>query len=408
MREIMMWGLLLGLAGLLAAPTAAKDVDLAKATEVRRALLPAPTPAVRIAYEGDLARDGHKTGHVSISVRAQKFAGKSLWHVRQQFEGDAEGEQVRVKAAYHLAKDLSLHGGTYETEIRGSRSVLMFLRNAEGKLSVTRTLTPWHGEARITTHTLDVPANASFGTAAVLLLVRGLDASSAPSFRLPVLPLHQLAWAPTSGDGKLEDVRIPSRVIDVTAGKGGDQMHVGIAPGATEGAPPIEIVMDKAGKTLIKRTQGGPENRYSWTWLPKDTAKPRKVLPEEEESTQWEIAFRKFGYSYHMARPDLLEQAFHWPSMYAYETEVSKSWDKAKPLDEFKQAWLDEFMANSLNRPRADTKKLIDGTLGSGKAQRIGSDKIVFKAHPQFGGGVQRTYHLQKFDGRWYLTRIEF
>jgi hypothetical protein len=406
MRVTIMWGFLLGLMGLLAAPLAAKDVDLAKATQERRAALPPPTPAIRIAYEGDLAREGHKTGSVSISVRAQKFAGKSLWHVRQDFEGDAEGERIRIKASYHLAQDLSLHGGTYEAEIRGSRSVLTFLRNAEGQLSVTRSLTPWHGKAKMTTHTLDVPADATFGTAATLLLVRGLDASKAPSFRLPVLPLHQLAWAPETGDGSIADVRIPKRVIDVTLAKDGEHMHVAVAPGATEGAPPIELLMDKAGKSLLKRSQGGAENRYTWTWVPKDSAKPRRVLPEEEESTKWEIAFRKFGYAYHMARPDLIAQAFHWPTWFAHEKALSADW-KDKSVDDFRDAWVAEFMAASLNRPRADTKQLIDGTLGSGKAQRIGDDKIVFKAHPQFGGGVQRTYHLQKFDGRWYITRIE-
>ena len=405
MRTTIMWGFLLALAALLAAPVAAKESDVDAVTKARRAALPAPTPAIRIAYEGDLARDGHKTGEVSISVRAQRFAGKSMWHVRQQLEGDAEGERVRLKAAYHLAQDLSVQGGTYEIEIRGNRSVLMFMRNAEGKLSVTRTLTPWHGEARDSTHTLDVPANATFGTAAVLLLVRGLDASTSPSFRLPVLPLHQLAWAPLEGEAALEDVRMPKRLIDVTRGEG-DHMHLAITPGATESAPSIGIVMDKAGKTLLKRSQGGGENRYSWTWLPKGEAKPRKVLPEEEKSTKWEIAFRKFGYAYHMARPDLIAEAFHWPTWFAHEQSLGSDW-KDKTVDDFRDAWVGEFMAASLNRPRADTKKLIDGTLGSGTAKKVGDDKIVFKAHPQFGGGVQRTYHLRKIEGLWYLTRIE-
>ena len=406
MRALEMWGFLLVLVAVLATPAVAEESDMAAATTARRAALPAPTPAIRIAYEGDLAREGHKMGTTSISVRAQKFAGKSMWHVRQRLDADAEGERVTITTSYHLAKDLSVHGGTYEVEIRGNRSVLMFMRDAEGKLNVTRTVTPWHGKATTTEHTLDVPAKATFGTAAVLLLVRGLDASERVSLRLPWLPLHQLAWAPTKGDASVDDIKIPSRIFDVT--RDGDRMQVAVTPGATEGAPPATLTLDAAGKTLLERRQGTPEDRYSWTWLPKGKAKARKVLPEEEEATKWEIAFRKFGYAYHMARRELLEDAFHWPSMYAYETDVAKSWDKEKPLDEFKQAWIDEFIANSLNRPRADTKKLIDGTLASGKAQKIGDDKIVFKAHPQFGGGVERTYHLQKFDGRWYLTRIEF
>ena len=102
---------------------------------------------------------------------------------------------------------------------------------------------------------------------------------------------------------------------------------------------------------------------------------------EEKPATTWQQAFLKFGYGYHMAREKLLAQAFHWETMYEYETNVAKSWPTDKPVEDFKRAWIGEFIANSLHRPRSDTQRLLSMTLATGKPKKKGDDKVIFAAH---------------------------
>ena len=132
------------------------------------------------------------------------------------------------------------------------------------------------------------------------------------------------------------------------------------------------------------------------------TADPRA------EATTWKQAFLKFGFGYHMARKELLADAFHWPLMYEHEVKALKRWPAERPVAEFKDAWIAEFVAGSKHRDVPATRRLLSMTLATGKLKKQTDDEVVFWAHPNFGGGTQRTYYLKKIDGRWGIWRIDF
>jgi hypothetical protein len=141
--------------------------------------------------------------------------------------------------------------------------------------------------------------------------------------------------------------------------------------------------------------------------VPKGTAPPATKSDVDAPANSWRAAFLKFGRGYHMAVEEWLDAAFHWPSFYEYETSLPGGWPKEKPVDEFKKAWIEEFLKNSKHRPRSQADQLLQGTLMTGTVKEETADKVVFAAHPEYGGGVQRTYHFAKIDGVWYLTRID-
>ena len=68
---------------------------------------------------------------------------------------------------------------------------------------------------------------------------------------------------------------------------------------------------------------------------------------------------------------------------------------------------MNEFLTESKHRSQADTDSLLLGTLQTGTATEKGDDTVVFAAAAQFGGGVQRTYHLKRIEGVWYIVRID-
>ncbi len=71
-------------------------------------------------------------------------------------------------------------------------------------------------------------------------------------------------------------------------------------------------------------------------------------------------------------------------------------------------AWVAEFMAGSQHRDVPATRRLLSMTFSTGKVKKQTDDEVVFWAHPNFGGGTQRTYFFKKIDGRWGLWRIDY
>ena len=65
-------------------------------------------------------------------------------------------------------------------------------------------------------------------------------------------------------------------------------------------------------------------------------------------------------------------------------------------------------MSNSQHRNVPNTRRLLAMTFATGRVKKETADEVVFWAHPNFGGGTQRTYHLKKKDGVWGIWRIDF
>ena len=122
----------------------------------------------------------------------------------------------------------------------------------------------------------------------------------------------------------------------------------------------ITYYLDKKTRGLISAVM--PEGKV--TLVPRGAGGERIVLEEEKPAETWQQAFLKFGFGYHMARRNLLAAAFHWDTMYEYETKASKSWPASKPVEEFRDAWIQEFVNQSKNRTRFATQRLLSMTLG--------------------------------------------
>jgi len=151
------------------------------------------------------------------------------------------------------------------------------------------------------------------------------------------------------------------------------------------------------------RVQGGAGDI-----VPRGEGGERLTVKPDEPAATWKEAFLKFGFGYHLPRASLLAAAFHWDAMYEHETKVLKRWDAQRPVEDFKKAWIAEFVKQSKNRSIHDARRLLSMTLATGKIKKQTKDEIVFAAHKNFGGGVQRTYYLRCKDGVWGITRIDF
>jgi hypothetical protein len=93
--------------------------------------------------------------------------------------------------------------------------------------------------------------------------------------------------------------------------------------------------------------------------------------------------------------------------MWEHETSLPDGWPKERPVEAFRKAWLAEFLRASPRRTRAAADELLAMTLATGRVREQTEDAVVFAAHPEFGGGVQRTYYLRRIGGVWYIVRID-
>ncbi len=380
--------------------------DLAPAFEAAasvRRKLPMPLPNKALRFEGDVVIDKIWAGEVKYTAQATMFARKPVWQVTEDVFIDYGGVETRVKRKFHLAKDLSLMGGNLERTREGRGASLVFARSADG-FRVIRTEKSEVGNGETQTFEVTARKDATYGRVAQLLFLRACPAGEKTTFALPTVSFDELVVEPP------EEATVPEAdptVVSIrgdgtfdTAGKARKSWIAATRRGKAE----FDIHLDPESRALI----GIVAKTTSAHVVPKGAAGERVTLDEEKPAKSWKQAFLKFGYGYHMARKKLLAEAFHWDTMYAYETEVAKSWPTSRPVEEFKEAWIAEFIANSKHRPRVDTERLLSMTLATGKAQKKGDDRIVFAAHANFGGGTQRTYHLQKIDGLWYIVRVDF
>jgi hypothetical protein len=408
-RTTMRLAFLVALLGSLAAAAtgaARADEGLAaerEAAETIRAALPEPTPAISIRYEGDILVDGLFIGEIEITARAAKVGRQSVWRVTQSSFHDlgVRGE-VRTRTKLHLARDLAILSGTFEMESK-TETVSLVMSRIEQGFMVQRRVKKGDDWNAPEVRELAAPARATGGIAAALLFLRALPADATGAFALPWVGTEEWLMRGTSKAHEPAVLAVGGESTFESPAKRRDSWFVTSKQGAES---PARLHLSRDRRTLLGIVgREGTKMRV----VPRGEGGSRDVeLKGDAPAATWKAAFLKFGYGYHMARPELLEAAFHWERMYAYETEVLKRWPADRPLDEFKKAWVDEFVANSKRRSLADTKRLLAMTLSTGKVKSETADAVVFAAHPNFGGGVQRTYHLEKREGVWGITRIDF
>lgn len=370
----------------------------AKAGDKARAALPEPKEGRELAYEGEVWIDGVWGGSVRLKAEVGSFAEKPCWLVTEDVFWDFSGTEWRVGLSATLRRDLTLERAEVEHKVKG-RVTRTTLARGEGGWKGQRQVIEGENESPFEDVSVAAPAGASLGLTALALLGRGPLPSGEAAFSLPWL--DAVAWA-------LAPATAPATLRWVAKGEGTFEAAPNAPPAwsaALEGLTwPSALHVDRKQRALLGFVGVLGEKAVV---LPAGQRPAGAGFDERGPARTWQAAFLKFGVGYHMARRELLEAAFHWPTMYEYETSLVDGWPKEKPLAEFKEAWIGEFLQRSLHRSRPETDDLLKMTLATGRPEEKGADRVIFHAHANFGGGQARAYHFKRLDGVWYLVRME-
>ena len=405
------FGLCLLLLGVLPGTARAKESDPAGAAQALRAALSAPTPAISIDYRGDLVRQGLWIGETRITVRVAKVGRQPVWRITEDRYVDHAGREDRTRSQFNLGQDLRLLSGTHTYTGKTERRTLAFARKGTA-LQVFRTRQETGEDAAQDGFSLTVPEDLSAGLGALLLLIRAAPRSTELAYELPLLDgRHLQALESTSRIGTtridlLGAGTLPTPPAVPQAGTKKADAQEAEATARVEvrrGAEQLTLHLSPDRRSL----RGAAAQAGALLMLPRGHGGTRMSLKPDEPARTWQAAFLKFGFGYHLPRRRLLEEAFHWDDMYAHETTVARRWDASRPLDAFRDAWVGEFVAQSKERSVEDARRLLSMTLGTGTLRKETADEVVFAAHPNFGGGVQRTYFLKRKDGVWGIVRID-
>jgi hypothetical protein len=390
LRPLLVALVLLALAGAGSAKEKAPGLDALLSS------LPEPTPAFSLEFAGDVIEQETWVGSVSYTVKAGRLADRPVWRVTEAVMMDGPEGEVREQRRLVLARDLTLVSGTLERTHRGVTHSLVVSRVETG-YALHGSRRDASGSKTLDATEVSTPRPLAHGAAALALLLGAWRAPEGATLEVPWLDLEPDGTAKVTtltlraaGDSRAGtgDSARDTRVVEVRRGEVVRRHHL-----ARDGRDLVAVEAQTArGPHVVPEGLGGR----------------RVQLDENAPARTWEAAFLKFGFGYHMAREGLLEEAFHWDLMYAHEVEVAKRWDASRSLEEFKRAWIDEFIANSKRRTRVDAGRLLDMTLASGHIAEQTPTRVVFEAHPTFGGGVKRSYTFACRDGVWGIATLDF
>ncbi len=390
--------LLLLMTGLAQAEAKDNAEALANATKIRAAL-PAPSPVVSFLFEGDVVLNGLWAGEITLTLKASKVGRDLVWRATEKLFTDWKGIETRRSTILHLKQDLSIVSGSAELKREDETTALVISRTDKGFFIQRRHKKgeDWQAPELLQ---MEAPKSATHGLVPVLFFLRHVPADDKTTYEIP-----RVRW-PWSGEPKAVD----ALSLEVTG-------EAPTLPGSEKERKTWAAIMRSAGE--VRGLHLSPD-RTSFVGsvvadkpealriVPRGEGGERNKLSEKVPAKTWQDAFLKFGYGYHQARRKLLDAAFHWDRFYEHETTVLKRWNADKPVEEFKQAWIDEFCAQSKHRSDANTQRLLDMTLATGKLKKKTDDSVVFAAHANFGGGTQRTYFLERRDGYWGIVRIDW
>ena len=355
-----------------------------------RGKLGQPSAMDAVSFEGDLTIDGLWAGTATLEAKPHVFAKDAVWQVVEKYFIDHKGVETHLALRYMLSPDLSLRSGRGDANIEGTKIATVFGPTGKSFLFIRTTTTP-EGTTSTENLSVDAPKNVTAGMPALLLFARALGAEFDAKHVVPWLRLNEIALGRSTTSGLLTVAPLPKD----------ERMQVGWGLSADDGER-VVLHLSSDRRRLVRAESA------NFKIVPKGQGGKRIALSEEKPAETWQQAFLKFGYGYHMARKKLLEEAFHWPTMLKHEKEVTKTWSGPDDVEKFKEAWVEEFMSQSLRRSRKDTQRLLNMTLASGKIEKKTDDQVVFAAHKNFGGGTQRTYTLKKVDGTWYIAFVKF
>jgi hypothetical protein len=385
-------GLLLALplaVGLPRAATAEEAPSPAERSAEVRARLGAPEKPLR--FEGDISLSGRRIGRVRWSAEPSEHEGKPTWLVRERFIREGGAARVAEESEFHLGADLSVLAGTSTTSTPTAEAEYRFERSESG---VRVRSGPPGGRQRFLG--IREGTHISMGTAALLLFLRAVPEEPA-TWSLPLLEPSRVEDERTAA---LSDLAL--EVLGASTGRVGDEERPTwkVRSVAASGEA-RDLHFDPATRELLRIEGAIP--RLLVVPAGHGGAEPEWFDRVEEPSRDAHEAFVKFGRGYHIPRRDLLEAAFHWPSMLEHE-KAAGTWDPARPIEEFRDAWVAEFVGMSKHRALADCDDLLMQTLLFAQETVAEDGRVRIATHPAYGGHV---YTLAPVEGTWFIVAVD-
>ncbi len=373
------------------------------ATAKVRGAIPMPVepeegkPGLGFEWEGDFVAAGELGGRVKLTLDVGTFRDEPVWLVSEIFEEDWAGSTGRTETSLYLARDLSLIRGEQERVTGDDRVHLVFKRDGDG-FQVERRISKGETVVDESVRRIVAPADATYGRAAVLLFLRTAPASAA-SYALPIVPLE--AAMPAVDEHEVAPETSPALLEVVGPAKYGTKPDVKDSwlVRWKHGRRSQELHLAPKDRTLLGvEYQMPPGLRI----VPKGKGGTKVVYEDDKPATTWRAAFLKFGHGYHMAIDKWIEGAIHWDSMYEHDVK-SGSW-KGGDLAEFKKAWVQEFLARSKHRKRAEADGLLRMTLATADEKTQADGTVVLATHPEFGGNV---FYFRLVGEHWFIVAID-
>ena len=360
-----------------------------------RSALPAPTRALR--WEGDLRLADTRVGRVLLLAEPTAFGGRPAWRVLES-RTSRTGEAVVVyESAGFLDRDLRVLRGERLDRRPEGRSWSTYVRTPGGMETVSTV-----DGTRKKPELLAAPADAVAGLVPVLLFLRAVPAVPA----LYVLPGFDPRFAspPKAGTGSLvfnrADVTIdvePKARLEI-GGQGRASMR---ARCSYRSGIAYDIHVDRESRDLLAVVGRMPTLSY----LPPDAAAKKVTWYDAVESAPKSArqAFVKFGRGYHLPRPDLLADVFHWPSLKSQAIRQAR-YDKDVPEATIRKDWIDVFVGMSKHRTKADCDDLLFQMFMTSTETTNADGSVSIQTLPVYGG---HTYRCKQIGERWYIVAID-
>jgi hypothetical protein len=382
-------------------PEPAPSPALAR-TRALRATLPEPTGT--FLFEADLCGLGHRLGSVSVSAEPGTYHDKPCWVVSERTVREAGKGRVVSELTAFLAPDLSLlRGETYYKAPSGGAVTSFGWRDGvlevveQGDGGASRSAAP------------SVPASATVGMFALLTLLKALPADGEKDWHLEAfdarfafgddkgqpLPtdLADLALTvegpSTLTEGALYLLGRPTHAVRARAGWGRELVvHLDPATRAPRG-----VVGVVPGMHLLPARSQAVAPRPTPTWFDAVGQPPKGPFE----------AFVTFGRGYHLPKRELLEQAFHWPSMREAEI-ASGQYKDDVALEKVRDDWVAEFERMSKHRTEGDCDDLIIQLMASATITLGEDGSLTIDTLPAFG---DHAYTMAERDGRWWIVKVD-
>lgn len=371
---------------------------------VVRAAIPAPLepedgkPGLDFKFEGDVIQAGENAGSVTYRIDVGTFRDEPVWLVSEEFVDEFGGSRAVTESTLYLKADLSLVKGEWKRTLSDQVVRLTFKRDGDG-FDVQRAVQRGTEEPVESRKRVPAPPDATFGRGAMLIFLRHAP-STATDYLLPIVNLE--AAIPAVNEHEIPVASDPLRVEVLGGAKYGEgkaAREAWMVKIARSGNTAEAYFTPKSHELLAIDSIRPPEIRT----VPKGQGGAKPVYEDDKPATTWKAAYLKFGHGYHLAVIKWLDAAIHWDTMYRHEI-ASGSLTKDTKLEDFKAAFIAEFLKTSKHRPRTQADSILLAALQTSEIRNEKDGTVRILTSPEFGGNI---FHFQAIDGIWYITRID-